>query len=58
MHPRFNDLVGAGLALLAVLVLAYVALVQRDQVAVGAMVGISSAGVAFFLRGKIEAPKP
>lgn len=55
--PRFAELVGAVLALIALAVVAYAAVIQDRPEALGAVIAIVAASNSYFLRAKIDAPK-
>ena len=56
--PVWSDLIGGILALGALLVLAYVAVVLGSEQAQGALTAVLSAATGYYLRGKIEKPGP
>ena len=56
MKPTFSDAIGAGITIVAVVVIAYAAAVQNNDGAMTALVGVVGAGVGYFLRGKVQSP--
>lgn len=56
MKITFNDIVGAAITAVALLVVAYVALMQNSAEAMTALVGVVGAGVGYFLRGRLQEP--
>lgn len=58
MRPRFADAIGAAGYLITVIAVVALAFITRDAVLIGALIGITAAGNGFFLRARIEPPKP
>ena len=57
MKPALiRDLVAALLVLVSLICVAYLAIVQRDATAVGAIITLLSPGGAWFLRGRVSEP--
>ena len=57
MSIKFGEAVGAALALVAVAVVAYAAVVQGSEMALGAVVAVVVGANSFFLRARVQAPK-
>lgn len=55
--PRFAEMVGAVLVVVALVAVAYAAIVQERAEALGAIVAIVAAGNSYFLRAKVSEPK-
>lgn len=53
----FDQLIGGVMVLTALGVVAYASVIQGNVAAMTALVGALGAGVSYFLRGKVEAPK-
>lgn len=54
---RIRELVAAAMAVGALVVVAKLALVDKLEVAVGAVISVVSAAVAWYLRGRVQAPR-
>ena len=57
MKITFNELVGATMAIIAVLTVAFASIFQDNANAMTAMVGAVGTAIGYFLRAKLETPK-
>lgn len=58
MSDQLRDLGGLALVMIALLVVAWKAIVAGSEPALGAMISVLAAGVGFYLRGRVESPVP
>ena len=58
MTDKIRDLGALGLVMIALLVVAYKAVIAGSEPALGALISILAAGTGYFLRGRVEAPVP
>lgn len=56
METSFAEKVGALMALMAMLVIAYLAVAGGSEQAAGGLLAVLAAATGFFLRGKVQAP--
>ena len=54
---KFNELVGAAMGLVAVAVVAYASVVQYNESAMTALVGLLGTAAGYFLRAKLNPPR-
>ena len=57
MNVTFGELVGAILAGVAILVVGYSSIVQSNEGAMTAMVGVVGTAGGYFLRAKLQSPQ-
>ncbi len=54
----FNEAIGGGAMLLALVVVSYIAITTKSEVALGALIVVVSGGVQYFLRAKLQPATP
>jgi hypothetical protein len=57
MVDNIRELGALGMVALAMVVIAYLAFMQSES-ALGALISVVSAGIGFYLRGRIQDPNP
>ena len=58
METLLKDGVAALMSIIAVVVLSYLAVVVESETAVGAIIAVSAAATAWYLRGRVQTPNP
>ena len=53
----FNEIIGAVMGLVALVVVAYASIMQGNEGAMTALVGVLGAAAGFFLRGRTQPPQ-
>lgn len=53
MIDRIPEWGALGMVMIALVVVSYLAITASNETAVGALIGVVSAGVGYFLRGKV-----